>query len=130
MTYQVAYNTTDGPLVIDVDGRVLGSREFGPVDTTDGTAKQHLAAERLVQPDKPGKDPQPGVKAAYTEADRLNVRVAELQMASKQALTEAARTAGLIGEQDTPTVTELVRLLTRTDVIVPTSEPAEPAKES
>jgi hypothetical protein len=131
MTFHLAYNPTDGPVVIDTAGRVLGSREWGPVDAADDTAKQLLDADRLVRVDKPVKGANDDALAAAKETDRLNSRANQFQSkASKESMTAVARDAGLIGDADSPTVAELVALLVRTDVPIPTSEPAAPAKES
>ena len=131
MTFVLAYNPTDGPVVTDTAGRMLGGREWGPVDASDDAVKEQFAAGRLVQVDAPGKQADPAAVAAAKEAERLTARANELHAnGSKPALTEAARDAGLIGDEETPTVSELVALLVRTDVPIPTSEPAKPAKES
>lgn len=43
------YNTTDGPLIIDQAGRVLGGRESLPdVDVTSSPVAGHIKAERLI----------------------------------------------------------------------------------
>jgi hypothetical protein len=131
MTFQLAYNPADGPVIIDSAGRVLGSREWGPVDSADDTAKQMLADNRLVRVDKPAKGANDDALAAAKETDRLNSRANQLHSkASKESMTAAARDAGLIGDDDSPTIAELVALLVRSDVPIPTSEPATPAKES
>lgn len=131
MTFQLAYNPSDGPVVIDTAGRILGSREWGAVDTTDDTAKQLLSTDRLIRVDKPAKGANSDALEASRETERLNTRANQLHAkASKEAMTAAARDAGLIGADDAPTVAELVALLVRTDVPIPTSEPATPAKES
>lgn len=128
MTYVLVYNPSDGPVVIDVDGRVLGSREWGPADSTDDTAKALLASDQLVKVDKPAKDANPDAVAAAQETVRLNERGNALHATgNKDALTAAAREAGLIGDADTPPIGDLVRVLARTDIPVPTSEPAAPA---
>lgn len=53
------YNTTDGPLLIDADGRALGGREHGEADVKTNPAKRHVSAGRLIQTDtiKPGPAP-------------------------------------------------------------------------
>lgn len=43
------YNTTDGPLVVDREGRVLGSRDHADgVDVTAEPVAGHIAAGRLI----------------------------------------------------------------------------------
>lgn len=72
MAYVLAYNTTNGPLVIDGEGHVLGSREWGPVNPRDEVAKGLLDDSRLVRVDKPSKAADPRATAAQKETDRLN----------------------------------------------------------
>lgn len=44
------YNTTDGPLIIDRAGRVLGARERrDDVDVTASPVAGHIAAGRLIE---------------------------------------------------------------------------------
>lgn len=49
MTGSTIYNTTDGPLIIDRAGRVLGGRErLEDVDVDASPVAGHIAAGRLV----------------------------------------------------------------------------------
>lgn len=126
MTYVLAYNPTDSPVVIDTAGRVLGGREWGPVDTTDAAAKEAFDAERLLQPEAPAKGSSGPAADATKAAAELTKRAESFGTADKEQLLATARAAGLLGADDTPHKPELVALLTRS--AVPTSGLA--AKES
>lgn len=51
------YNSTDGPLVVDPDGRILSGREHGTVELGDPSVVAHVAAGRAIE--KPEPDPAP-----------------------------------------------------------------------
>lgn len=50
MAGSTIYNTTDGPLIIDRAGRVLGAREHRDnVDASSSPVAGHIAAGRLIE---------------------------------------------------------------------------------
>lgn len=129
MTYVLAYNPSDGPVLIDGQGRTVGGREWMAVDNTDPVAKLAFDSERLLQPEPPTKNADPHAVAAAKEAARLTARAKKLAALDKDVLLDAARTAGLVAEDDTPHKNDLVALLTRTD-IDPPAKPAHTSEES
>lgn len=61
MTGSTIYNGTDGPLIIDRAGRVLGARERrDDVDVTASPVSGHIAAGRLVVIDDTTQDDAAG----------------------------------------------------------------------
>lgn len=71
MAGSTIYNTTDGPLVVDDEGRVLGGREHRDgVDVQAEPVASHIAAGRLVVVDTPTpakrrrNDPAPSTEEA------------------------------------------------------------------
>lgn len=69
MAGSTIYNTTDGPLIVDDEGRTLGGREHRPdVDVKAEPVASHIAAGRLVVVDTPTKrrrtDPAPSTEEA------------------------------------------------------------------
>lgn len=71
--YVAAYNPTDGPVVIDADGRTLEGRGWGPVQTTEEAAKAALDDGRLVKIARPtgGGKLTAAAEAALDAVDEL-----------------------------------------------------------
>lgn len=110
--WQVLHNGTDGPVVIDAEGRQLGAGEWGVADTTDEVAKAaDDRGDATFVPDSAlaGRI-NPEAQAAKDEAAARNKRSEELRDVDKDRLAQAAADAGLgLGEDpDKPT---LVRAL-------------------
>jgi hypothetical protein len=125
MTYALAYNPTDGPVVIDAAGRTLGGREWAPANTTDDFVKQAVDAGRLVLAAAPAKDAAAEPVKAHREAQRLTERQRALQALEKLQLLELAVTGGLYGENDDPNKADLVSVLTHSSVDLPVAAKAE-----
>ena len=59
MAGSTLYNTTDGPLLIDRAGRVLGARErLEDADVSSSPIAGHIAAGRIVVVDEPEAEAQ------------------------------------------------------------------------
>lgn len=95
--YKTAYNTTDSPVVVDEEGRVLGGREWGTVDDTFEGVKRGAAEGRLHVfhqrfDEGPGQNP---------DAIAAQQRTAELEERRKVvAELPAERVRELLGEDD------------------------------
>lgn len=65
MAGSTLYNTTDGPLLIDRAGRVLGARErLEDADVSSSPIAGHIAAGRIVVVDEPQVEDAKAPKAA------------------------------------------------------------------
>ena len=80
--FQVAYNPTDSPVVVDAEGRTIGGREWGPADDAVDEVTQALGADQLVWVDP---DAGPEANAAFMEAVR---RVEELNQPASSSAPE------------------------------------------
>jgi hypothetical protein len=129
MTYKLAYNPTDSPVVIDTAGRVIGGREWGAVDTTDEVAKTAAEQGQLVLPSPPGKGARPEALHAHRRAQALSERQEAFSAAEKPRLQQLAVDADLIGPEGDPSKTELVALLVHSRVDTPTAATKPAPKE-
>jgi hypothetical protein len=98
----VAYNASDGPVVIDEEGRILGGGEWGVVDNTEGPAKQAAEAGDLhIFPDL---DEGPGQNPAAIDAIRRASGIRERQGAfaalEKKDLDKTAAEAEIPGREE------------------------------
>jgi hypothetical protein len=119
MTYVLVHNPTDGPVLLDSAGRMLGGHEWGAADTTDDMAAAALDSGRLIRPAAPAKDANPDALAAAQLAADLNARASAFQAADKDDLLEQARDLGLVGVDDVPHKDQLVAALTRSAAPLP-----------
>jgi hypothetical protein len=126
MSYALAYNPTDGPVVIDAAGRTLGGREWGPANTTDDFVKQAVDARRLVLAAIPAKGAAPEPVQAHREAQRLTERQRALQAMEKPQLLELAVAAGLARSVDDPNKADLVSVLSHSSVDLPAAAKPSP----
>jgi hypothetical protein len=129
MTYKLAYNPTDGPVVIDTAGRMIGGREWGAADTTDEFAKTATEQGRLVLPDPPGKGSSADALHEHRRAQALSERQESFIAADKPKLQQLAADAGLIGPDADPSKAELVSLLVHSGVDTPTAATKSAPKE-
>ena len=120
--YKTAYNTTDTPLVVDDDGRVLPARSFGTVQSTAEQVKSAVERGEVVFHDRPSKNVaiSPEAKAAFDETDRVADRAAKFDGFERDALAVLAGAEG-----DTPTKAALVHSLALGDEDVPTKAEAK-----
>lgn len=79
MTIELAYNSTDVPLVVDDEGRAIGGRSWGVVHTTEALARRSVLAGQLVVLDD----------ADYRDADNPDV-VTALQVLDERRQRHAA----------------------------------------
>jgi hypothetical protein len=129
MTYKLAYNPTDGPVVIDTAGRMIGGRDWGAVDTTDDLTKTAVEQGRLVLPDPPGKGARPEALHAHRHAQALSDRQEAFAAADKPRLQQLAADGDLTGPDDEPSKTDLVALLVHSSVDTPTAANKPAPKE-
>lgn len=129
MSFVLAYNPTDRPVIIDSAGRSLGGGEFGAVDSTDDLAKAALAEGALIRPDAPGKGANPDAVHAHRRAEALTDRQTAFAAADKKRLHDLAVDAGLIGEDDDPHKPDLVTALVHSSVDTPTAASKTAPKE-
>lgn len=127
MTFVLAYNPTDRPVIIDSAGRSLGGGEFGAVDTSDPLAKTALAADELVRPDDPGKGANPAAVQAHRRAQALTDRQTAFAALDKPRLLEISTDAALVEDGSDPSKTELVTALVHSGVDTPTAGSTPPA---
>lgn len=118
--FVVAYNPTDGPVLIDDAGRVVGGGEWAPVDSTDETAKAAFDAGRLLRAEAPARDANPLAVQAAAQAKAFTDRSRAFAALDRDDLAELARTAELIEGDQLPHKDELVAVLVRSDVPTPT----------
>jgi hypothetical protein len=129
MSFVLAYNPTDGPVIIDSAGRSLGGGEFGAVDTSDDLARAAVAAGRLVQPDPPGKGANPVAVQAHRRAEALTDRQTAFTALDKPRLHDLAVDAELIAVDDDPHKAEIVTALVHSSVDTPTAATTTAPKE-
>lgn len=126
--FVTAYNPTDGPVLIDDAGRVLGGGEFGPVDTTEQPTKDALEDGRLVRPDsEPGRGASDEAIAAAQRAKLLEERAQAFRALDKPVLIRLAGDVDVapgLDDDQLPAKAALVSALAYSDVPVP------PKKES
>lgn len=99
MVYAAAYNPTDSPVVIDGEGRTLGGRAWGPVETTEDAVKAALSDGRLVKAARParGADVNPDAATVFDDVDALEQArkagdpVAEAEVAAEADATPSKR---------------------------------------
>lgn len=130
MTFRLAYNTTDAPVVVDPAGRMLGGHEWGPARSTSDEAKSALRAGRLVWVElDDDASPAPEVAAAIARVDELNSRTEAFGSLEPADLEQLAAGAELeLGGRTTKT--QLVELLTYSDVAPPAPAKSTSAKET
>jgi hypothetical protein len=105
--HKTAFNTTDQPVAIDEEGRRIGGREWGTINTTDPVAKQALEDGLIVITERPaGNDeinPQAAEAFAVTEAaaelaelpaDEVKQLVDDDDATKAEAVEKAARSGG------------------------------------
>lgn len=123
MAYTLAYNPSDQPVIVDGSGRTLGGSEWGPVESTSELAHAAIGRNDLVWSEPPDpKFADPRALVAATETQRLSARQAAFTAADKDTLLQTARSADLVSEDETPLKADLVELLTRSDVDLPTAK--------
>lgn len=121
MKYRLGYNTTDSPLVVDEEGRVIGGHDWGAVQMGDQLADSLLEERTLVLVDVDLTEvSNERAVAAASFVDMLNERAAATKTLPKTRLRTAAREAGIVEEDENPTVAELRELVTEAvDVEIP-----------
>lgn len=88
--FTLAYNPTDSQVVIDAQGRILGGREWGAVDTTADETKAALESGSLhifrdVSPDEGNAS---AVNKALDQVAEVNRRAQVAEGLDKKALTK------------------------------------------
>lgn len=121
MDLAVVYNRTDRPVVISGDGRIVDGRSWGAVDLADDAVTLGVDAGVLVVCDEELTDDQAD---AYQDAVSIVVRTRELVALDVNALRKVAATSDL-GDVSTRSKDELVRILARNDVEIPTKSPSK-----
>ena len=99
--YRVAYNTTDGPIAVDEDGRQAQGRTWAAVDTRAPELDAPIARGALVYVDEPApsddpdKQPRldPAAVIAFEQARQLNELDARAQVSPLDLDTLGAMTA-------------------------------------
>jgi hypothetical protein len=130
----LAYNTTNSPVMVDCSGFTIGGGEWGVVDTLDDCGKEALAAGDLVLADEEqvranrGGDPFVGsVLAALEQRRALEEQVSGLSKDDLLATADPDTVAALpVGGDGKPSKADLV------DAVVAdkTAEGAEPETEA
>lgn len=96
--YRTAYNTTESPVVVSDDGRVIGGLDWGTVETTDEYARQALAANLLTVQDEPDEDQKASMNPRALEAHERTAEIRERAEAAKNldkdTLMDVAEDAG------------------------------------
>lgn len=127
--YSVAYNTSDGPVVIDSEGRTLGGGEWGPVRANAPEVGD--AGGRGVLHLYPNLDTEPGQNPAASDAvmevGRLNDRAAAFAAHDHSELATWSAANG--GDPD-GTDDELVDHLARSSYDPPAPAGATAAEEA
>lgn len=102
--YRPAFNRTDGPVLIDADGRQLGGHEWGAVDTTSDEVKSAVQLGRLsvFTGDALADDASPEAKSALERAGVLEDRRGAYAAAEADAVRKAAANASLELAADLP----------------------------
>ena len=72
LRWRLAANTSDSPVLVTDDGRILGGGEYGPADTTSTAAQDALQRGVLVYPDPPRKNAGTPAAQAQGAVDKLN----------------------------------------------------------
>lgn len=94
--FATAYNRTGGPLTIDREGRSIGGRTWGTVETTDDVAAGHLEAGRLRLIDvKPRSGQHPAAREALERTKLVTSRATKAGKLDKDELAELAEQAGI-----------------------------------
>lgn len=104
--HKTAYNPTDGPMVVDEEGRVIGGRDWGTVNTTDPVAKVLLDDDSILLVDR-SDDMNPDATAAFDRTDEVAKRHETVKGLDKDSLLEVAADAGIIEEGDKVGVADL-----------------------
>lgn len=95
MSYELAYNSTDGPAVIDDEGRTLGGHEFGAVEGDRIDASEGA----LIRVTLPDEDVNPDAADAQARVDKLN-GVAPKPKAKPKTATPSADEADAVIEKE------------------------------
>lgn len=131
--YVTAYNTSNEPLVVDVEGRGIGAHEWGTVDTTDEVAKPLLASGALVKSEAPkGDDVSPAFLAAE-ERTQAVAKTAKTLAAAEPARLEALAQAyapGLAGQTKPALVAALAARGVAANAPLPDNDTPESAPQS
>lgn len=90
--YELAYNSTNGPVTVDADGRVIGGGEFGAADPSDPVTVVAVAGGLTMVTDKPEDGP---AADAARRIERLNARLGEYLAQDQPALLRQANALGL-----------------------------------
>lgn len=114
--YVTAYNPTDGPVVVTDQGHTIGGRSWGTLDTTSDAGRRALELGDVLEVEAESSD-NADVSAALERTKAVSERAELAGNADKGKLLEAARNAGLVGDDEEPHKPELVAMLaTRTDL--------------
>lgn len=97
MSYVPAQNVTGGPLVVDVDGRILGGGEWGAIDRHDPVAQEAVGDSRLaIHPDlDENGDIDEAASAAASDARKLEARRLEYANLDADRLAVLAENLGV-----------------------------------
>lgn len=132
MTLKLAYNPTEGPVLVDEAGYVIGGRSWGPVDSTSPLAVAARDAGTIVDADEDAlasSDNPDVVTALAALADRRQ-RLADAQAMDKAELVAALPPEQVeampVGGDGLPAKAELVDAVAAADPeAAPTEVPAE-----
>lgn len=108
---KTGFNVTDSPIIVADNGRQIGGREWGPVDTTADVVKEQLEAGNIVLVERPTDgEIDPRAQAAFDATDEMarlaGAPKAELAeqvedgdgMSKDELVEEAARKSGRTGK--------------------------------
>ena len=113
MGFELVYNTTDGPVTIDSDGRQLGGGEYGAADTSTPEVRDAVARGNLINVEVGDETPSAEARRAVRRVAKLNEARDEVAKLPRDKLVERAVEAGLLAEEADPPLKErLVRALT------------------
>lgn len=129
MVYSTVFNTTDQPIVVDAEGRAVGGREWGTVETLAEQAAAALSARHLVVIEKIAKNADPRALAAAARTAEVSDRAGRLQGMEKDELTALALDAGVPGAEQASKPDLVALLAARTNVAVPERASTRSAKE-
>lgn len=75
MTYRLAFNPTDSPVLIDAEGRSIAGQSWAAVEQDTPEVTEAAAAGRLVWPETPDALAGDGTPAGHAQAlvEQLNI---------------------------------------------------------
>jgi hypothetical protein len=121
--YVTAFNTSSGPVTVDAEGRQIGSKDWGTIDTTADQAKAGVESGRLVIVDV-AEDAHPHAAAAQQRTAQVAERFTHFESLDKEQLVAVAKDAGVPDADDAHKRDLAHALASRLHVALP--DPPEP----